>query len=432
MEETESVFDDFDVEMSDVEVKLVNKFDRLQRASEGGSVTTAVIEYKGRIYVGSANHNVYCLNPDNGKLTWKYKTDGIIMESEPVIVDDVLYISSFDHNLYALDAIKGTLIWKFKTGEKITATPAYSDGLVYTGSCDQNFYAVDAKTGKLVWNFHTFGWTNTNPLIVGDKIYIGSYDRFIYCLDKKTGDLIWKFETQGEIFNTTKFAYKNGIIYCPSMDGNLRAINAETGKLIWKIKLANYGLASSALVHGDMLLQPTRDGALIALTMDGKVIWKFKGNEEDVMGVPIVHDERIYVGSYGDWCVFCLDMSGKELWRFKTSHGNYERPTVIGKNVIVASWDCNIYCLDTETQKLVWKFKAEGSPVELPPPHEAFEIETTIPQSEFNEEKKKSYDLKLDEDEGDINFYKSRITYQVSTQYTAKGKYQIDSREEEF
>ena len=37
------------------------------------------------------------------------------------------------------------------------------------------------------------------------------------------------------------------------------------------------------------------------------------------------------------------------------------------------------------------------------------------------------------EDEADgTSAYKSRVTYQVSTQYQAKGKYQIDSDEEAF
>jgi hypothetical protein len=36
------------------------------------------------------------------------------------------------------------------------------------------------------------------------------------------------------------------------------------------------------------------------------------------------------------------------------------------------------------------------------------------------------------EGEQNVSAYKSRITYQISTQYAAKGKYQVDSEEEEF
>ncbi|MCK4715109.1 MAG: PQQ-binding-like beta-propeller repeat protein, partial [Candidatus Aenigmarchaeota archaeon] len=431
MEEIESVFDDFNVEMSDIEVKRVNKFDRLQRASEGGSITSGIVPYRGLIYFASANHNIYCVRPENGKIVWKYKTDAQIIESTPVIKDGILYVASYDHNLYAIDTTKGTLVWKYKTGEKITATPAVSDDTVFIGSCDQIFHAVNRKSGTLLWKYNTNGWVNSEPLIVGNNVFFGSYDRFIYCIDKRNGQLLWKHETQGEVFNTIAFGYRDGIVYCPSMDGNTRAIDAGTGRLVWKVKLATYGCASSPVLHDDMILQTTRDGTLFALTFEGKIMWKFTANEEDVLGIPVVHEERIYVGSYADYNMYCLDMNGNVLWKFKTSYGLYERCVILGRKLIIGSWDCNVYCLDKDTQKLIWKFRADGSPVVLPPPHEAFELETPIPQTEFGETNKKSYDLKLDEDEGDINFYKSRITYQVSTQYTAKGKYQIDSREEE-
>jgi hypothetical protein len=52
---------------------------------------------------------------------------------------------------------------------------------------------------------------------------------------------------------------------------------------------------------------------------------------------------------------------------------------------------------------------------------------------EVEEEKKKAYEFGFgDEEGGNTGAYKSRITYQVSTQYASKGKYQVDSQEEEF
>jgi hypothetical protein len=92
-----------------------------------------------------------------------------------------------------------------------------------------------------------------------------------------------------------------------------------------------------------------------------------------------------------------------------------------------------MYVVDTSTHELVWKFRTEGSPSILPPPYESFEIEMKIPKSEVEEEVvKKTYDLNLGEEEDGTSAYKSRITYQISTQYSAKGKYQIDSDEEAF
>jgi len=50
----------------------------------------------------------------------------------------------------------------------------------------------------------------------------------------------------------------------------------------------------------------------------------------------------------------------------------------------------------------------------------------------MKEDVRKIYEHHSIEDEGNVNFYKSRITYNVSTEYAAKGKYQVDSDEEAF
>jgi len=60
-------------------------------------------------------------------------------------------------------------------------------------------------------------------------------------------------------------------------------------------------------------------------------------------------------------------------------------------------------------------------------------LQLKIPKISREEGRKKSYEINITgESEGIGSFYKSRITYQVSTQYREKGKYQIDTDEEAF
>jgi eukaryotic-like serine/threonine-protein kinase len=421
--------DDFTVDFGSLEAKRVGTFDRLQKATEGGSITTEVLEHDGMLYFGAANRNVYCIRPENGELVWKFTADGMIMESMPRVCDGVLYIASHDHNLYALSAKDGRLVWKFETRDKITSTPVTDGGKVLIGSADQNLYCIDRKTGGLVWKFATQGWVNSTPLVVGDRIFFGSYDHFIYCIEISKGRLVWKLETQGEIFNTNPFAFLKGVIYAPSMDGFTRAIAADTGRLLWKTKLANYGMGSAPIIHGGMLLQSTRDGVIYAMQLNGEVVWKFSAKEDDVIGVPAVYGDRIYVGSCADYHLHCLDLKGNHVWKFRTLDKVYAKTTVTGGRIIFASWDCNVYCLDKDTRRVMWKFRAEGSPSTLPPPHEAFELNFDIPEDELGGEKTKEYDLHFGEEDS-MSTYKSKMTYRVSSQYAAKGKYQKDSDEE--
>jgi hypothetical protein len=69
----------------------------------------------------------------------------------------------------------------------------------------------------------------------------------------------------------------------------------------------------------------------------------------------------------------------------------------------------------------------------VPPPYEAFELRMKIPKGESGGDDRKQYDVNISEEGEEAgSFYKSRITYQVSTQYRQKGKYQVDSSEEGF
>ena len=146
--------------------------------------------------------------------------------------------------------------------------------------------------------------------------------------------------------------------------------------------------------------------------------------------IPEIYEGRIYVGCE-DQYLYCVDLDGNEMWRFKTQGAIWLKPIASNGRLFVPSWDCHIYVLDLETQELVWKFRTDGSPSVLPPPYESFEVVMKIPRSEVEKvTTKKNYDLDLGEDEGGASAYKSRITYQISTQYASKGKYQVDSDEE--
>ena len=92
MEESAFTFEEFSVELGSFEMKGVKKFDRLYRLESGGSITSDIVYYNGLVYFSSANFNVYAVRPEDGKLVWKFRTEGPIMESTPVIKDGILYV----------------------------------------------------------------------------------------------------------------------------------------------------------------------------------------------------------------------------------------------------------------------------------------------------------------------------------------------------
>jgi len=433
MEEQEGFgFDDFSIEMEDFKMRRTNKFERIWRISEGGSMCCIPLIHDGILYFGSCNFNIYAVDVKTGELVWKFKTFGIVFESSPVYWEGMIFAGSFDRNMYALDAKSGELMWKYECRDKVNSMACIDKGRIYFASKDQNVYCCDAKDGSLIWKFHTQDEVASSPIVHDGKVYIGSFDKVFYCIDAESGTQVWKFVTQGEVYHPNRPLIHDGIVYFTSFDNNLYAVNADNGNLVWKLRTAEFGNAYAPTFYDGRLYLVTRDGNLLAISMDGRIEWKF--SRMHVPSIPAIKDGRIYVG-FEDYNLYCLDTEGKLIWKF-TTQGSIWLSAVFWKDtVIFPSWDCNVYSISADDTKVIWKFRTEGSPSFLPPAHEEFEVVIRKPAEGAGkkESERKSYDLILDDEGEDGNFYKSRITYQVSTQYQSRGgKYQVDSDEEAF
>ena len=149
--------------------------------------------------------------------------------------------------------------------------------------------------------------TCCSPLVVGDLIFVVSANgvdeghinipapeapSFI-CLDKKTGKLVWKDSSPGRRIMHGQWSNPSyGVIHgkptviFPGGDGWIYAFEPSTGKSIWKFdanpKGAKYELGG-------------------------------KGTKSDFIGSPVIHDNRVYIGTGQDpehfegighfWCI---------------------------------------------------------------------------------------------------------------------------------
>ena len=82
----------------------------------------------------------------------------------------------------------GNLIWKYKTNAAVLGCPIIEDEQVYIGGSDRKFRAIDLDTGELIWEFSGLdGFVETKPVFYDNKILFGAWDEHFYCLDSKTG-----------------------------------------------------------------------------------------------------------------------------------------------------------------------------------------------------------------------------------------------------
>jgi len=183
------------------------------------------------------------MGPSALNFKWAFKTEGTVMSS-PAVVNGKVYIGSHDQHIYCIDAYNGSLIWKFKTNYRVTSSPAVVGGRVYIGFDDGHAYRLDANTGTKIWNTtNIYGGEplpilievssfqpRSSPIVVGDRLYVGALDGKVYFIDTATGNILHIYQTNGPIGSP---AYANARIYIASTDRNVYCLDANTLTKIW-------------------------------------------------------------------------------------------------------------------------------------------------------------------------------------------------------
>ena len=293
--------------------------------------------------------------PTTNQTAWSYAT-GDAVTSSPAVVNDRVYVGSFDKRVYCLDAATGDVVWNYTTEGFVESSPAVADGKVYIGSDDGYLYCLDADDGSLVWRFPTGGEVKSSPVVFGGKVYVGSLDKKIYCLDADSGTLNWSYTTGDEVWSSP--AIYNERVYVGSNDGNLYCLDAYTGALVWKFNATASIRCSPAILGGNVLIG-TSDGKLYCVDGgDGSLVWGYT-TAAAVYAPPAVTASRIYLVT-ASGRIYCLNTDGAFVWS-KQIKAVYSAPSVAGDKVYVGSEDRNIYCLDANTGEILWKYATGGA-----------------------------------------------------------------------
>ncbi|KYK24543.1 hypothetical protein AYK25_06205 [Thermoplasmatales archaeon SM1-50] len=278
----------------------------------------------GKVYVGSKDNNVYCLNAATGVLLWQYNTTHLVCSS-PALFNNMVYVGTNDlpglngNKLYCLNASNGEKIWDYTTGDDplmygVYSSPAVVQGRVYVGSGDHKVYCFDAVTGAKLWEFITAMQVGSSPAIENGKVYIGSQDGNVYCLNATTGTQIWSYPTQAQIDSSP--AVVNGKVYIGS--AKMYCLDAETGAHIWD-RQPNF-LYSSPAVSNNRIYCGSVDGLYCLNATNGILLWQYPIGPGDLgmWSSPAIADEKVYVGGR-DGKIYCLDANlGEKLWDYQT------------------------------------------------------------------------------------------------------------------
>ena len=155
-------------------------------APKAPTLPTGPIFANGKVIVGGQDGVVRAISIATGKLAWSAYTGGP-MKYPPTAVDTRLYVGSGDGYIYCLDPWSGKTYWRFRTAPVERTIPVYGtlsstwpvgsgvlveDGVVYGAAGISNHdgthvYALDARTGKIKWQQHSSAYVDDDKLPMG-------------------------------------------------------------------------------------------------------------------------------------------------------------------------------------------------------------------------------------------------------------------------
>lgn len=302
-----------------------------------GIFSTPVIGADERIYVGSADHHVYCFDPIAGEEVWRFKTGEIIDSAACLGPHGGLYVPSGDGSIYALD-LEGKERWRFdllgdRAGRVTTSTIFWwegnvtlgPNGLLFAGNDDFYLYAIDPADGSVRWALPTGLHIWGAPAFGEGLVVVPSFDLKLYACDQDTGALRWTAALDN--FVSSSPAVAEGQVFVGSFAGTVEGFSLADGRKTLSVDLGAPVYASPAISADGQLIVGALDGVISSIDLaSGEVRWSYSTGDA-VRGSAALGpdpeqrcDYLIYVPS-GDGSVYALEPSGARRWSLDLTGG---------------------------------------------------------------------------------------------------------------
>ena len=137
-------FGDYDGTVFGLNIRTKKIVWKIPGNEESGSVLAVPAVGYNFVVIGKEDKYLYCYNASNGKLIWKYRTNGRIVGSAVITKTKVLF-TSMDGTVKILGLTDGKKMWSFNTGTSISSSPAVTAGMFYILTEDGRLLAFGEK-----------------------------------------------------------------------------------------------------------------------------------------------------------------------------------------------------------------------------------------------------------------------------------------------
>jgi outer membrane protein assembly factor BamB len=270
-----------------------------------GATSTVPLLLDGKIYLGTDDGSLVCLDAGTGKELWRYATRGAIWHPPVGWGELILFANDADH-VYALERATGKWRWQYEreTPEEYTVRGhggvAVAGDRVYAGFADGNLVALAAASGDPVWvrslaaSETQFVDVDTTPVVDGEIIYVASASGGVWAIDAKDGSERWRAPITG----ASGIAMDGGRLYVTAADEGIHALDLA-GHVIWRQGLRGAGDPSEPIISGEYLFFGAASAGLFVVEKrSGKLVQQFNPGF-GVSAAPTLGGGRLFVLSNG-------------------------------------------------------------------------------------------------------------------------------------
>jgi len=313
------------------------------------------------LFMNAADRHIYFANSE-GLNAWPY---------DPRV--ELTSLSSINSREYHLIKSKRDTIYVFKfemSDSSLSLLFNYKKKLPHY---DQELYVVPYPENPLINWSSKLHFTTVSTITDSKKIYIVAKKGRINCLDENRKE-IWTYETTGSIYSSPKV--EKDLLVVATNEGDLFTINKNTGNLFQVIGIGETITSDIALVdieHNGMQTKGicfgTAEGNFYCYELYSlELIWWNNGVKEMINScVATTQGKVIFQDKKG--ILYCLNsQTGVLLWKWKAKTKNFNplfksNLIVSNNNVYFIDFDGDLHCIDTLLGTEKWnirKFNATG------------------------------------------------------------------------
>jgi outer membrane protein assembly factor BamB len=278
-----------------------------------------VLTPDGQLLVGSSgtDDGLVSLDPASGQTKWAapfVASDHWV--APPLVVKDTIYAPNNNGTLYALDLASGQMRWSLPLGNALWGGPVTNGKLVFATSLDHHLYAVDPETHKLAWTFDLGGSAPSSATLSGDgnTIFAGSFAKKVFGIDAATGAPRWKADVNDWVWGAP--VRDGDSVYAADLSGRIYSFGAPNGKNAWPLLQPDGPITGSPLLLANGMLVATESGTVFAYDRTGTKTWDtvIGGN---IYTTPVASGDRIAIAPLNtDFLLAAVSLDGKLVWKF--------------------------------------------------------------------------------------------------------------------